>query len=110
MRIADLRVDAPIEPNYGLGGLALRTHVRELTGLLDELWSRVTETDDGYVFELASPTSAVYRFGAVEAGLDVSSGMLYRLSALPGYDGLRLGSISVHAPEALLPDADAHGW
>ena len=80
----ELDIDAPIIPNQGLGGLALRTHISELEDLVMGLGSWKAGS-----CELVAPFEARYSFGngEIQAAVDVRNGRIFRLTARAGYKG-----------------------
>ena len=87
----DLRLDAEIVPNQGLGNLTLRSHISDLEDLLVGLG--VYEEGS---FRLASPFEARYRLGRgeIEVAVDVRNGKIFKLIAYEGYRGKLFGKIA----------------
>jgi hypothetical protein len=83
---------APIVPNRGLGGLQLRVSLASLQSFLAGLG-----VFDRGAYGLVAPFDARYRMDdyCVEIAADPRNGRVFRLSALPGYEGLLLGGIRV---------------
>lgn len=91
-RQTDLSIDAEITPNQGLGGLSLRSSIRELDSLISGLgvWMEGS-------YKLVSPFEARYRFGKgeIEAAVDVRNGKIFKLTAYAGYEGKLFNEIKV---------------
>ena len=87
-----LRLDAPIVPDEGLGGLHLRMEIRAYQDHLVDL-GLIHEGS----FELASPIEALYRIGRgeVEIAVDVRNGRIFKLIAGSGYRGTLFGRVRV---------------
>jgi hypothetical protein len=85
-----VQLDAPIIPDQGLGGILLRTPVRELQELFVSSGKSMT-------FELVSLFEARYRLanGAIEVTVDVRNGKIFKLTARSGYRGLLFDKIGV---------------
>ncbi|QDV38390.1 hypothetical protein [Tautonia plasticadhaerens] len=92
MNLALIDLDAPIVPDEGLGGVALREELStQLAGLLD------ASPGGDASFELVSPAEARFRpgDGEVEIAVDVRTGRIFKLIARPGYRGTLFGAIRV---------------
>lgn len=90
-RNIDLRLDAEIIPNHGLGNLTLRAHISDIEVLLVGLG--VYEQGS---FSLVSPFEARYRLGRgeIEVAVDVRNGKIFKLIAYEGYRGKLFGKIT----------------
>lgn len=88
----ELQLEADISPNQELGGLNLRSSIKDLEHLLVGLgvWQEGS-------FELISPFEARYRLmeGAIEIAVDVRNGKVFKLTACAGYKGKLFGKITV---------------
>jgi len=75
---------APIQPNHGLGGLQLRSHISALS----ELVAGLGVSRPGS-YELTRPFEATYSFGegGIRCALDVRNGKVFKLIAAEGYKG-----------------------
>ena len=84
--------DAPILPAVGIGGILLRTPIRELSSLLGGLGIRSA----GDYF-LAGLFDARYRLSnlGLEIAVDVRNGRVFRLTATAGYQGALFDRIRV---------------
>lgn len=87
----DLRLDAEIIPNHGLGNLTLRAHISEL----EELLVGLGVFEEGS-YSLVSPFEARYRLGRgeIEVAVDVRNGKIFKLIAYEGYRGKLFGKIT----------------
>lgn len=87
-----LNLNAPIVPDYGLGGFVLRTSLIEIQDLIAGL-----EVFAPGSYRLVNPFEARYTLGSgeVEIGVDVRNGKIARLVARPGYKGSLFGKILV---------------
>ena len=87
-----LKIDEPIIPNFGLGGLRIRTPLIEIQKSVSEgsIFGAVR-------YEMASVFEARYYVadGAVAIGVDIRNGKVFRLSAMAGYTGLLFGKVAV---------------
>lgn len=92
MNFLDLHLGADILPNQGLGGLTLRSNIRDFENLLSGLgvWQEGS-------FKLVSPFEARYTFGngAIEVAVDVRNGKVFKLTAYAGYQGRLFNKITV---------------
>src|SRR5262252_1854549 len=87
-----IALDAPISPNNGLGGLTIRTRIKDL----QDLFIGLGITKEGS-FDLVSPFDARYHLqkGEVTVSVDVRNGKVFMLSACNGYMGSLFGKIFV---------------
>jgi hypothetical protein len=88
-----LTLDESIMPSEGLGGLRLRTHITALDDLLERVYIGKLTGDRWY--ELVNLYEARYDLGAVQVGVDVRNGKIFKLTASEGYNGLLFGKIWV---------------
>ena len=88
-----LQIDAPIQPGVGLGGIELHGSVQELSPLLEETFLDRAHEEPWYW--MASPWEVRYSLGAVEVGVDVRTGRIFKLSAKEGYQGTLFDEIRV---------------
>jgi len=97
----NIRIDAPIDPGSSLGGIRLGSRIGDIT---DPLFG--VSVPDPTQYELLMPYQAWYRLagGAVGVFSDVRTGIVFKLSAYPGYDGKLFGVI---APGMLLAEVMA---
>jgi hypothetical protein len=96
LHVAAVQIDAPIVPNQGLSGIALRARMADLRELLEATYIRNLPRSDWY--ELASPWEARYRLGPVEIAVDVRNGKVFKVTARSGYVGKLFGKIGVGMP------------
>jgi hypothetical protein len=88
-----IRPDDYIAPNEGLGGLKLRTPLKELEHLL---WAfDVRRGSDQGWYEFVGLYEARYDLGPVAIGVDVRNGKVFKLIAQEGYAGKLFGAIEV---------------
>jgi len=87
-----ISLDAPIIPDEGLGGLTVRTRIRDI----QDGFTGLSITKEGS-FNLVSPFDARYHLqkGEVTVSVDVRNGKVFMLSAGNGYRGLLFGKIFV---------------
>lgn len=92
MKHYELQFDAAIVPNHGLGGLMLRSNIRDFEPLL----TGIGAWKEGSLY-LASPFEARYRLGKgeVEIAVDVRNGKIFKLIAGAGYKGKLFDKITV---------------
>jgi hypothetical protein len=92
MRASKLDITAPIVPDFGLGGLILRT---KLVDIQELFFDRGTMVPNSY--ELVAPFEARYHFGEREitVAFDARNGKLARLTAGTGYKGFLFERIFV---------------
>jgi hypothetical protein len=87
-----LRNDAPIVPDWGLGGLTLRTRMLDVQDLFYGLglYSKGS-------YRLVTPFEARYRLEEhrIEIAIDVRNGKIFKLMAIEGYSGLLFGGVAV---------------
>ncbi|HEX8218696.1 MAG TPA: hypothetical protein VF914_05725 [Chloroflexia bacterium] len=88
----ELSLVAPIIPNEGLGGLRLRTEIRQIQDLI--LKQSLTRRD---MYRLAGPFVAEYKLGEgeIQVSVDVRDGRIYQLTAGEGYKGGLFSNIFV---------------
>jgi hypothetical protein len=86
------RLDAPIVPNVGLGGLVLRTKLSDIQDLV-----RGVGLYKAGQAELIAPFEARYSLGIgeVEVCVDIRNGKVFKLIAGRGYQGSLLEKIAV---------------
>ncbi|MFN8557427.1 MAG: hypothetical protein U0531_08775 [Dehalococcoidia bacterium] len=108
MRVQDvIRIDAPIVPGQELG-VRLLTPISALEPLLRRamvdhigISAGTTAASDGW-FRLSSPFTAQYNLGVVQITVDVRTGLIVQLVALPGYQGTLFNAV---APGISVSDA-----
>jgi hypothetical protein len=85
-----IQLDAPIVPDQGLGGVLLRTRVREIQDIL-------VFPGKNAKFRLVSLFEARYSLadGAIEIAVDVRNSKIFKLMARSGYQGLLFDKIRV---------------
>jgi hypothetical protein len=88
-----IRPDDYIAPNEGLGGLKLRTPLKELEHLLWAFDVKRGEARDWYYLDTLY--EAKYDIGPVIIGVDVRNGKVFKLIAQEGYAGKLFGAIEV---------------
>ncbi len=88
--LAELQLDAPIRPAQGLGGIVIGAPISGIATLLQR--SRLQGILDARVVNLFD---ASYSLPAVEIGVDIRNGKIYRITAKSGYAGTLFGSIRV---------------
>lgn len=88
MQLLESQIDAPINPNEGLGGFRLRTPIGDLQDSI--MWGKVS-------YELLSFFEARYTFddGEIAVGVDIRNGKIFKIMAYQGYRGKLFGKIRV---------------
>jgi hypothetical protein len=88
-------IEAPIVPDYGLGGFVLRNRIAKSQELLTGLGVLKKGS-----FRLVSPFEARYILdnGEIEIAVDTRNGKIFKLSAHPGYRGTLFEHIRVGMP------------
>ena len=91
----ELSLVAPIIPNEGLGGLRLRTEIRQIQDLIMK-----QSLMKGDMYRLVGPFVAEYKLGEgeIRVGVDVRNGRIYQLTAREGYKGRLFSDIFVGMP------------
>lgn len=104
---AQLKINEPIRPGQGLGGLRLRTEIGDYQDLILEKVS-----DETCTCELIRPFEARYAFeqGVIQVAVDVRNSKIFKLIAGHGYEGLLFGKIKVGmtVAEAMSLDSDLY--
>lgn len=90
MEKAVINFEANIIPNDSLGGVKLRTPIKELQQLIIDF-----NTTKLGSFYLAGYFEARYRFGEIEICADVRNGKIFKIIAYSGYKGTLFNSIHV---------------
>lgn len=99
-----IRVSAPIVPNQSLGGLTLRSHVTDLQELLEDTYITNEGTDSWY--RLTRLVEARFAIPPIELAIDIRTGMLFRLTAMEGYErGFGAIRIGMRVEEAMTLEA-----
>lgn len=94
--------NADIIPNKSLGGITLLEPV-------SKYWSSIVQcqpTREKILYEMAGYHTVIYELTDyfIEFRVDMSTGLIYRISALPGYTGKFHNNIAIGMPMAEVHD------